>query len=320
MPIQLDHAMHDMNNNDQTGLYDSNQHHDMNMIPHSYHQSHSPDWNFQNPMLLLGSDQRRSQIEENEFPWLDNLSLDLEAFDSSMFRASKMDWLGCETDFSDQHTLPPLSGSEAQPLYDDNSSSRDDLIGRGLQDGNHSPEDLSHIGQSSSVIRGQEKEDKSTWPAVLDRGGNEMWPFDYASNKGFRKIKLPPLRDILEQTVGHPPPIKTSTVKDLIRVLSTPLIPSLNDSPALEALPAVAFLGQLVKTYFAEFHSALPIVHVPTWKIEKCPSSLLAAMACIGAVYSTADGSQEVASLLAEITQRSLFWMVGLNHQPFNMK
>src|SRR4051794_16043918 len=139
-----------------------------------------------------------------------------------------------------------------------------------------------------------------------------MWPFDYASNKGFRKIKLPPLREIMEQTVGLGlPDVQTSTVKDLIRVLSAPLIPSLNDSPALEALPAVAFLSQLVTTYFAEFHPALPIVHVPTWRIERCPSALLAAMACIGATYSTAEGSQEIAALLAEITQRTLFWMVS---------
>jgi hypothetical protein len=122
----------------------------------------------------------------------------------------------------------------------------------------------------------------------------------------------------LEQTVGHLPAIQTSTVKDLIRVLSAPLIPSLNDSPALEALPAVAFLGQLVKIYFAEFHPALSIVHVPTWRIEKCPSALLAAMACIGATYSTAKGSQEVAALLAEITQRALFWMVNMrSSSPF---
>lgn len=308
MTFQMEHSEHEITSNDHGTLYDRAQQHDIGMVPHEYHQNNASDWGFENPMLLLESENRRPNVSGNEFPWLDSLSLDLEAFDSSMFRASKMDWLGCETDFSDQNTLPPLSGGDIQTLYDDNSSCRDEIVQRTLSDTGHPPTETSNINESTEVARDQ---DKSTWPAVLDRGGNEMWPFDYASNKGFRKIKLPPLREILEQTVGHLPAIKTSTVKDLIRVLSTPLIPSLNESPALEALPAVAFLGQLVKTYFAEFHSTLPIVHVPTWKIEKCPSSLLAAMACIGATYSTAEGSQEVAALLAEITQRSLFWMVS---------
>lgn len=276
------------------------------MVPHGS----PPEWHFQDPMALLGQSPGRSPLDQATHQWLDGVSLDLEAFDNSMFRASRMDWLGCETDSSDQQTLPPMSGGETQPLYSEDSPTRADAM---------APISIEQIapaqvtsGQPNTGDGPQEKEDKTTWPGVLDRGGNEMWPFDYTSNKGYRKIRLPPLREILEQTVGHLPAIQTSTVKDLIRVLSAPVIPSLNDSPALEALPAVAFLGQLVKTYFAEFHPALSIIHVPTWRIEKCPSALLAAMACIGATYSTAEGSQEIAALLAEITQRTLFWMVSL--------
>ena len=75
-------------------------------------------------------------------------------------------------------------------------------------------------------------------------------------------------------------------------------------------MPAVSFLGGFIKVYFAEFHPVLPVIHIPTWRIERCPTALLAAMACLGATYSTNDGSQEVSALLAEITQRALFWMV----------
>lgn len=273
-----------------------------------------PDWNVQNPLAFLGQHTGRSPLDQTTHQWLDGVSVDLEAFDNSMFRASRMDWLGCEADASDQHILPPMSGPNTHPAYDENSPSRADMMPRTMSIEQLAPAPIvAEQAQSVTVSRDKDKEDKTTWPDVLDRGGNEFWPFDYASNKGFRKIKLPPLREILEQTVGHLPAIQTSTVKDLIRVLSAPLIPSLNDSPALEALPAVAFLGQLVKTYFAEFHPALSIIHLPTWRIEKCPNALLAAMACIGATYSTAEGSQEVAALLAEITQRTLFWMVGLH-------
>jgi hypothetical protein len=275
----------------------------------------SSGWEFQDPMTLLGQDPGCPPIDGAPSQWIDGISLDLEAFDNSMFRASRMDWLGCETDFSDQHTVPPLS--EEAHVYPEVSPSRDDLMTRTMSTRQPQPVPMEIEQQPAPSL--PEKDDKTTWPGVLDHGGNEMWPFDYASNKGFRKIKLPPLREIMEQTVGLGlPDVQTSTVKDLIRVLSAPLIPSLNDSPALEALPAVAFLGQLVTNYFAEFHQALPIVHVPTWRIERCPSALLAAMACIGATYSTAEGSEEIAALLAEITQRTLFWMVSGSHFHVN--
>ncbi|KAJ6083052.1 hypothetical protein N7467_007187 [Penicillium canescens] len=294
--------------------YESVQKHGIDIGSEAYHGALSSGWEFQDPMTLLGQDPGCPPIDGATSQWIDGISLDLEAFDNSMFRASRMDWLGCETDFSDQHTVPPLS--EEAHVYPEVSPSREDLMTRTMSTRQPQPVPMEIEQQPAPSF--PEKDDKTTWPGVLDHGGNEMWPFDYASNKGFRKIKLPPLREIMEQTVGLGlPDVQTSTVKDLIRVLSAPLIPSLNDSPALEALPAVAFLGQLVTTYFAEFHPALPIVHVPTWRIERCPSALLAAMACIGATYSTAEGSQGIAALLAEITQRTLFWMGQADSRSF---
>ena len=212
---------------------------------------------------------------------------DLGDFDSNMFRASRMDWLGCETDVSDLQTLTSPNNQFQTP-----SANGDNY-------------------QSLSHQRGVPCfDDKESWPGVLDKGGNEQWPFDYTSNQGFRVITLPPLRQVMEQTVSHRQAIDKTLAFDLIKILSAPYIPSLNDSPALEALPAVAFLGQLVKTFFDEFQSVLPVIHLPSWRIEKCPTALLAAIACMGATYSKAAGSSEVAALLAEITQRILFWTV----------
>lgn len=231
----------------------------------------------------------------------------LDTFNWNNFRASRMDWLGCETEWSDRQSLPSevLSISDVTRSTEETMSSKPNMTTGAVQNSE---------GEFRAVLPGildrGGKQIKETWPGVLDRGGNEAWPFDYTSNKGFRKIKLPPLRQILEQTVGNRPAIEKTTLMDLIKILSAPQIPSLNDSPALEALPAVAFLSQFVKIFFAEFHSVQPIIHVPTWRIEKCPTALLAAMACIGATYSTAPCSEEVAALLAEITQRALFWMV----------
>jgi hypothetical protein len=253
--------------------------------------------------LQINQDLLGPTADEGNYEWLDNLSLDLEAFDSSFFRASKMDWLGCETDVS-----PPVSG-DMQTFCNDEPFNRDGLV----------PQPISTDQPVTPILGAEqpqlnpdssEKNEHESWPGILDRGGNESWPFDYTSNKGFRKIQLPPLREVLEQTMGNIPTTKSGTAKNLVKVLSTPFIPSLSDSTGLEMLPTITFLGELVKTYFAEFHPAFSIIHLPTWRIEKCPAALLAAMACIGASYATAEGTQKVAPILAEITQRSLFWMV----------
>jgi len=277
----------------------------------NYTHSHGADFNtpFQMPDNQIAS----APTEEL------SRYFDLSVFDSSTFRASKMDWLGCDTNFSDgqtshsldQHMHTPSTYGDVQQIHGD-AAPRDEFPHDVAPSGSvqHTPLNTDQaITQHPAT---SDKDNQTTWPHVLDRGGNEMWPFDYASNRGFRRIKLPPLRQVLEDTVGHRPAIEKSTLKDLIKVLSAPQIPSFNDSPALETLPAVSFLTKLVKIYFAEFHPVLSVIHVPTWGIENCPTALLAAMASLGATYSTAEGSQEVAALLAEITQRALFWMVRL--------
>ncbi|KAF2184126.1 hypothetical protein K469DRAFT_634275 [Zopfia rhizophila CBS 207.26] len=223
--------------------------------------------------------------------------------DWDIVRASRMDWFGCETAVSD-------SLSQLPAYADHHDSGEDPQPTPAVTTTVFSPAALGmNMSSHSNQISTQDRENSETWPGVLDRGGNETWPFDYTSNKGYRKITLPPLRQVLEQTLGDRPAIEKNTLMDLIKILSAPHIPSLNDTPALEALPAVAFLEKFVKIYFAEFHAVLPIIHIPTWRIEKCPTALLAAMACIGATYSTTEGSSEISALLAEITQRALFWM-----------
>ncbi|KEF59378.1 uncharacterized protein A1O9_04222 [Exophiala aquamarina CBS 119918] len=292
---------------------------------------------------------------EQTFDLMPDLA-DLRFFDGDTFRASRMDWFACDTEFSDHQTMvsrdfntpdalpghglilgtepqslnelvmgfpdsalavhAPTSGSapgqdqESENIYDNTSArvpAHDEL--------DQSRPSPSHLRPGPDVVSNNETEE--VWPAVLDRGGNEMWPFDYTSNKGFRVIKLPPLRQVLEDTVARRPAIEKATVLDLIKILSSPHIPSLNDGPILEALPAVGFLTKLVKIYFDEFHAVFPVIHVPTWKLESCSTPLLAAMACLGANHSTAEGSQDVAALLAEITQRALFWTGQIDTKAF---
>jgi hypothetical protein len=239
-------------------------------------------------------------------------------FGGSTFQASRTDWLGAAADYSDRQTLDSIHLPSESPYDLDNRPAIEEASAASIA----TP--VPQVDGTSVRAEGvSNQQTRSDWPHSLDKGGNESWPFDYTSNKGYRKIKLPPLRQVLEQTVGHRPVIDRTTLLDLIRIFGSPFIPVcppishsnailttqvLNDSPAPEALPAVNFLTKLVKVYYEEFHPVINVIHLPTWKIEECPTALLASMACLGATYSSADGSSDVAVLLAEITQRALFW------------
>ncbi|ETN36250.1 uncharacterized protein HMPREF1541_08527 [Cyphellophora europaea CBS 101466] len=224
-------------------------------------------------------------------------------FEGNTFQASKTDWLGATADYSDRQTLGSVHLPSESPYDLDFRQPRGEIApGTASTPAVSVPTD----GHSADVSAG--KDGASDWPHALDQGGG-VWPFDYTSNRGYRRIRLPPLRQVLEETVGQRPSIEKATLSDLIKILSAPRIPCVNDSPAPEALPAVNFLTKLIRIYFEEFHPVANVIHLPTWRVEDCPTALLAAMACLGATYSTAEGSSEVAVLLAEITQRSLLWM-----------
>lgn len=70
---------------------------------------------------------------------------------------------------------------------------------------------------------------------------------------------------------------------------------------------AILHLEKLINIYFAEFHFNLPAIHKPTWDIMKCPTYLVAALACLGATsYHKKGGLDDESSLLAEICSRHL--------------
>ena len=117
------------------------------------------------------------------------------SYEWDILRSSRMDWLGCETETSDamtnalpgrpgdlhesQHLPAGITGSPTQSLT--NLLPTGSLTGTGSTQG---------IAQASN----RDQDTRDTWPHVLDRGGNDSWPFDYTSNKGSRKITLPPLQ------------------------------------------------------------------------------------------------------------------------------
>jgi len=141
-------------------------------------------------------------------------------------------------------------------------------------------------------------------------GTREQWPFDDTAASEPRKVQLPPLRQILESSVGIRPASNRSTLDSLIDLLSSPYLPAVEEYPDLHTMPAIALLKQFLTLYLTEFSSIIPMIHVPSWDLTKTPSVLLAAMACIGACFSDAEGSCEIQWSLSEISLQTLSWLV----------
>ena len=162
------------------------------------------------------------------------------------------------------------------------------------------------------------------------------WGWRATREEPKRRITLPPLRQILEEcsskrldhsattfsprfTSADPNRVaaRIGTVSDnirsdLISVLKVPYArhPYYDDCDIEHKFPSKELIDGFIVLYFKHFHSILPMIHKPTFRVEKCPSILLVAMASIGASYSDIEGAKGFADGLSELCKRALTWMV----------
>jgi hypothetical protein len=147
--------------------------------------------------------------------------------------------------------------------------------------------------------------------------------------KPSRKITLPPLRQVLTNDhrfygVGVKPmpngsvfdevgPVTDRMRKEMIEVLTLPSVrppyPTCEPSEMEKAFPSKEVIAGFVKLYFDQFHPILPVIHRPSFSIDRCPSILLIAMVSIGASYSNLKNAKSFADGLSELCKRCLGWM-----------
>ncbi|PCG93395.1 Transcription factor [Penicillium occitanis (nom. inval.)] len=170
---------------------------------------------------------------------------------------------------------------------------------------------------------GLEIHDETTLP--IDSSGNfttnvngqslptsQQWPFDQNRERFPPRCQLPPLRDILHGSVASAYGGNADTLEELVQLLSAPYIPKPDSSSyGATRLSAFYLLKEAIDQFFADFHPILPILHVPTWNLFKCPTVLLASMACIGAMLRDDQESVEESKAFSEICTRMIFWLVG---------
>jgi hypothetical protein len=150
-----------------------------------------------------------------------------------------------------------------------------------------------------------------------------------------RKVTLPPLRQVLTDRHGDPhsrfsapQPVteipasdQAATItqemrKAMIDVLTLPSTqppyPASDAAEIEKGFPSQDVLATFIGLYFENFHPILPIIHRPTFCIEKSPSILLVAMVSIGASYSSLKNAKAFADSLSELCKRCLAWMVSV--------
>lgn len=150
------------------------------------------------------------------------------------------------------------------------------------------------------------------------QAGPQQWPFDHTRNPEPQKHRLPPLRDILQGTITSAD--NGNTIRSLVQLLSSTHLTELDCSQDLSMVSAMDLLKNSLDLYFSEFHAVLPLVHIPTFNMTKVPTVTLAAMGCIGAMYSDDRQGTEQSSSLSEMCIQMIAWLVspppGSNRKP----
>lgn len=164
-------------------------------------------------------------------------------------------------------------------------------------------------------MRTQEPKNGSSKPSEAQAAAHQ-WPFDQTRNAQPQKYRLPPLRDILQGTIASTGPDNETTMRSLIQLLSLPYLPDMDHTQDVSMMSAMDILKNSLDLYFSEFHSVLPLVHVPTWSMTKVPTVTLAAMASIGAMYSDDRQGTEQSFNFSEMCIQMIAWLVR-NMSPF---
>jgi hypothetical protein len=107
---------------------------------------------------------------------------------------------------------------------------------------------------------------------------------------------------------------QNSRLSGLIHLLSERrLLPNLalSSSANVNVSQAFADLHRLLDLYFTRFHDIQPILHRPKWDMLSCPTVLLTAMACVGALLSDDEQDVEMSWLLSDICMPMITWLVS---------
>lgn len=142
---------------------------------------------------------------------------------------------------------------------------------------------------------------------------NQSWPFDQfrAQDATPHRYVLPPLKDVLQNTYHNGQAPGHTRIDDFVQLLSDQTLPPLGSIQRAGVRQAFSEFQRLLDLYFDRFHDIQAIIHKPTWNMAACPTVLLTAMACIGALLSGDKRDAELSSALSDICMPMIIWLVG---------
>jgi hypothetical protein len=152
----------------------------------------------------------------------------------------------------------------------------------------------------------------TSYPPMAPRQSVQSWPFDQTQDLVPHRYQLPPLRVVLQgalQTHGNG---WNGIPEGILQLLSEPWLPP-QEALHVNLISAFNLLRGLVDVYFARFHPIQPVTHIPTWNLATCPTVLLAAMACIGAMLSDDPSAAELSEGLSKLCIPMMTWLVSIS-------
>lgn len=147
-------------------------------------------------------------------------------------------------------------------------------------------------------------------PPLEHRQAVQPWPFDQTQDLVPHRYQLPPLRIVLQGAFKSHTNGWNGIPEGLLQLLSEPFLPHQDSLEHVNLLSAFNLLKGLVDTYFTRFHPIQPVRHIPTWTLASCPTVLLAAMACIGAMFSDDPSGVELSESLSKLCIPMITWLV----------
>ncbi|KIX06137.1 uncharacterized protein Z518_04111 [Rhinocladiella mackenziei CBS 650.93] len=217
-----------------------------------------------------------------------------------------VDWLNLELDSPNNGDPTQSLGPNSQPgsIYHVPTSSS---ISGGTMEALHD-RNYQNVAARFEPIRAQ---DSNSAKAIESQAAAHQWPFDHTRNPEPPKYRLPPLRDILQGTMASSGQDNGNTIRSLIQLLSASYLPEIDFIQDMSTMSAMELLKTSLELYFSEFHAVLPLVHMPTFNMAKVPTVTLAAMSCIGAMYSDDRQGTEQSWSLSEICIQMIAWLGG---------
>jgi hypothetical protein len=227
------------------------------------------------------------------------------------FRSSWLDWLDFDVpDF-------PVDGPNLG-VSDDMNIDPHSPVSANLQLRNGAQNPVRMSGAEASCVTRTARNSPTLRP-IEPQYIVQQWPFDHSQDYISQRYLLPPLRDVLQTSYTQNRATRNEILDRVVQLLSETRFPDPNLIRDANMSQAVGLLRHLLDTYFNRFHDIQPIIHVATWSISGCPSILLAAMACVGAMLSEEEGHFELSTSLSEICIPMITWLVSVHVSRENL-